>query len=137
MAVLHRSTFDRLTVLGAGAPVVQGFFRVDLQFAPDLEALALDAQVKHDTLHGVDGRALVLHPGWSAAVQAARVASVGGNLGGRQVIQCPQTTAAVRVRLILGSIFLKSRLPLRWPHYNLDTTAGSTTELLRISPGTP
>src|SRR5262245_49744269 len=108
MAVLYESTFDRLTIHGASAPVLQGLLRVDLQLVPGSKALPLQRQFKDDTLHGVDGCARFPHRGWRAAVQPARVASGGDGLGGCQVSERPVTTAAARVRLILGSLFQRT-----------------------------
>src|SRR5215831_16066581 len=108
MAVLDESTLYRLTIHGAVAPAVQDILRIDPRLIPDLEALALHAQFEHDTLDHFNGRALIPHRGRRAAVQAAGVTSVGGCRGGHQVGERPQTTAAMRVRLILGSLFQRA-----------------------------
>ena len=45
MTVLHESRFDRLTIHGAGAPLIQRFLLANAQLVLDLEALTLQRQL--------------------------------------------------------------------------------------------
>src|SRR6516165_9511179 len=105
MAVLHESTFDRLAIHSALAPVVQRLLLVDPVLVPDLEALPFYGQREDDAFGAFDERARFPHRGRRAAVQAAGVAGVGGGLCGLQVRKLPQAAAALLPRVILGSLF--------------------------------
>src|SRR5262249_11014730 len=115
MAVLYESRVDRMTIHGASAPVVQQLLWVNPLLVPDSKALALYRRFKDDTLHRIDGCVRLPHRGRRVAVQAARVAGIGDGLGGCQVSERPLTTAAVRVRLILGPLFQRTNRRFNGP----------------------
>src|SRR6516162_5223393 len=108
MAVLHESTFDRLAIHSALAPVVQRLLLVDPVLVPDMEALAFYGQREDDAFDAFDECARLPHRGRRAAVEAAGVAGVGGGQGGLQVRKPPQGAAALLPRLMLGSLFQRA-----------------------------
>src|SRR5438270_786072 len=108
MAVLHESTFKRLTIHGALAPVIQQFLLIDAVLILGLEALAVHRQREHDPFQRVDAWSLLPYRTGRAAVQAARVAGVGGRLRRLQIGAFPAATATLLPRLLLGALFQRT-----------------------------
>ncbi|HEV3256857.1 MAG TPA: hypothetical protein VG013_08270 [Gemmataceae bacterium] len=106
--MLDESTFERLTIHGAVAPVVQRLLLSDPQFVPGLEALAVNRQREDDSLQRIERGARLLHRGRRAAVQATRVAGVGGGLGGRQIGAGPLAAVALLARVLFRSLFRRA-----------------------------
>lgn len=96
IVVLDESTFDRSTVHGAAAPVVQGFVLIQVHHASYGESLALHGEREQHTLREIDGGARFPHRGWRATVEAAGVAAVGGSLRCLQVGTRPDSAMALR-----------------------------------------